>query len=53
LGRSNARLEISNWPGMVETREGQTMLTTLHAALMDETRGILYSMRDKQLSGPK
>jgi hypothetical protein len=53
LGRCNARLEISTWPGMDETGESQTMLTTLHAALMDETRGILYTMRDKQLSGPK
>ena len=53
FGRCNARLEISTWPGMGETRDGQTTLTTLHAALMDETRGILYTMRDKQLSGPK
>jgi hypothetical protein len=53
LGRCNARLEISTWPGMVETRESQTTLTTLHAALMDETRGILYTMRDNQLFGPK
>jgi hypothetical protein len=53
LGRCNARLEISTWPGMGETRESETTLTTLHAALMDETRGILYTMREKQLSGPK
>jgi hypothetical protein len=53
LGRCNARLEISTWLGMGETREGETTLTTLHAALMEETRGILYTMQDKQLSGPR
>jgi len=40
-------------PGGVVTEEDQTTLTTLHAALMEETRGILYRIRDKQLSGPK
>ncbi len=53
LGRCNTRLEISTWPGMVETRESQTILTTLHSALLDETRGILYTLRDKQLFGQK
>jgi hypothetical protein len=53
LGRSNARLEISSLPGIGETKEVQTTLTTLHAALLDETRGILYTMQDKRLSGPK
>ena len=53
LGRCNARLEISTLPGGVVTEEDQTTLTTLHAALMEETRGILYRIRDKQLSGPK
>jgi len=54
LGRCNARLEISILPGTVVTEEGEkTTLSTLHAALLDETRGILYTMRDMQLSGPK
>jgi hypothetical protein len=53
LGRSNARLEISSLPGIGETKEVQTTLTILHAALLDETRGILYTMQDKRLSGPK
>jgi hypothetical protein len=53
LGRSNARLEISSLSGIGETKEVQTTLTTLHAALLDETRGILYTMQDKRLSGPK
>ena len=53
LGRCNSRLEISTWPGLGEIKDGQTTLTTLHAALMDETRGILYTIRNKALSGPK
>jgi hypothetical protein len=53
LGRSDARLEISSLPGIGETKEVQSTLTTLHAALTDETQGILYTMRDKRLSGPK
>ena len=53
LGRCNARLEISTWPGMGEIGDGQTSADHPHAALMDETRGILYTIRDKQLSGPK
>ncbi|MDR3637000.1 MAG: hypothetical protein P4L84_24565 [Isosphaeraceae bacterium] len=53
LGRCNARLEILTLPGTVVTEENQTTVTTLHAALMDETRGILYTIRDKKLSGPK
>jgi hypothetical protein len=53
LGRCNARLEVSTLPRVGDTLEGQNTLTTLNGALADETRGIIYTMRDKQLSCPK
>jgi hypothetical protein len=54
LGRCNARLEISISPGALVTAEREkATLSTLHAALREETRGILYTTWDKQLSGPK
>jgi hypothetical protein len=53
LGRCDARLETSIFPGTALTDEVQTALATLHSALQDETRGILYTIRDRQLAGPK
>jgi hypothetical protein len=52
LRSSNARLEIHIASAKL-LREQKAMLSRIHAALQEETQGILYTTWDRQLSGPE